>query len=166
MQKTLYEFQSSGGPQQHDGYKQTYTDYRAQQTYADHRTQWNDAFVEFGVREYFDNMYYRAKNAVHLINSNNDWSELKRFIKDHKIFFASVIIPLAALLRFPGLLMVALRGVFFLASLFEFMPHPTRRRIARIIFKSMKEDYARRRSSSGRKRSARKEYTRSRRRHF
>lgn len=153
-------------PNQHDGYNQAYSDDNYQQTYTDYRTQWDDAFVEFGIQEYFDNMYYRANNAVNLIKSDNDWSEVKRFVQDHKIFFASVIIPLAALLRFPGLLVGALRGLFFLAYFINRMPYQTRRRIARQIFKHMKDDHARRRPSSGRKRRTRKEYTRSRRRHF
>ena len=151
---------------QHDRYQQAYTDHGYQQTYTDYRTQWDDAFVDFGVKEYFDNMYMRAQNAVKLIQTDNDWSEFKNFVNDHKVFFASVIIPLAALLRFPGLLMGALRGVFLLAYVFDFMPRPTRYRIARQIFKYMKDDHARRRSTSGRNRRSRKEYTRSRRRRF
>ena len=176
-------FQGGAGYNTSGQYQETYTDYRQHydrnqhpSDYTDYTEQWNETFTDLGVKDYFDNIYSDASYAIDLIRKHNDWSEFKTFIYNHKVFFASIIIPLAATLRFPGLAIGALRGIMvFFVYYFQFLPRYQQRRIARWIFKSLRDQAKgrtrgqRRGGNRGRREDAetrRKRYTKYRSRRF
>lgn len=94
---------------------------------------WSTVWQEFGIKEYMEAMQEDGATAIHAAR-HGDYSLLWEFAKERKVLIASTLLPLAAMVRFPGLFGFFLRlGVLFTVSVLQQIPP----RVAYNIFRQL-----------------------------
>jgi len=77
---------------------------------------------EFGVAEYFEEVRQDGATAMHAAR-HGDYSLMWDFAKNRKLLIASVILPVAAMVRFPGLFGAVMRiGIAVTIAVLERLP--------------------------------------------
>ena len=77
---------------------------------------------EFGIKEYMEAMQEDGATALHAAR-HGDYSLLWEFAKERRVLILSTLLPLAAMVRFPGMFSFVLRlGVVFTVSVLQQMP--------------------------------------------
>ena len=133
---------------------------------------WNTVWSEFGiaeVKQYVARVQEEFSDAMTAVINESDWTKLRSFVSDNRLLVAGIILPIAGVLRFPGLVIPAARVATYALLLplriFAELPHPVQRRLIRSaweIFVARRNrsrtgaHFRERGSSSSRSRSSRK----------
>mmetsp|Transcript_12458 Transcript_12458/g.19798 ORF Transcript_12458/g.19798 Transcript_12458/m.19798 type:complete len:422 (-) Transcript_12458:193-1458(-) len=129
-----------GSDPQQQNYEYTYTYSGPDMGTYDAESMFREVFDEFGMRdleEYFSKAKREAGIAVEEASKGN-YKPGWEFAKNHKGLIASIVLPAMLVLRFPGLVLVAIRGAMVAAVALLRVPF-VRKLILRMMYQQFME---------------------------
>ena len=110
---------NSSKRKQYDRHRRSgdYTEWAQHENYGSRQQEQEDMFksvwADFGVEDYITNLKEELSGAVEDVKKRGDWTRVHEFASEHRVLILGVVVPLAAALRFPGLVMAGLRVALF-----------------------------------------------------
>lgn len=77
--------------------------------YAEHEDMFQRVWAQYGVEEYLENLEMELEAALQSVFEHGDWRPIHDFVIKHKLLILGIVVPLAIIIRYPGLVMLCFR---------------------------------------------------------